>query len=225
MQTCAIAPPVASTERHRLLPSLAELSVLLDADVNLALVRRPLEPDVQAALRELTEGERVAVHGVVHPGRRADVEALLASLPAGLAREFLGTDLTILADAVASLTRSARPRIGLHTVSTDACRKWHCDFVGLRLLVTYAGPGTLWAPEAAVDRRWLGSIEGDMDEVNARILRDPAQARSTEVGDVLVCKGDAFPGNSGRGAVHRSPPLAGTKRRLVLKIDDVPCGC
>jgi hypothetical protein len=226
MQTCALSSSPPSPDRHRIVTSLDGLTAILDPNVNLCVVRRGLDPEVEAALANLASGERVKLHGVVHPGAPAEVTAVLSALPAGLARDFLTDDIQSLAARVAALAGTARPRVGLETVVTDACRKWHGDFVGLRLIVTYAGLGTHWAPESAIDRRWLGSIEGDMDEANGRILCDPAEARVVERGDVLVCKGDAFPGNAGRGAVHRSPPLRGFEtRRLVLKIDDVPCNC
>jgi hypothetical protein len=52
------------------------------------------------------------------------------------------------------------------------------------------------------------------------MITDAERVRCANTGDVLVLKGELWPNNRGRGAIHRSPPIEGTgSRRLVLIID------
>ncbi len=125
----------------------------------------------------------------------------------------------------AGLAGLSSVHVGLEILDQDACRKWHVDRVGMRLLVTYAGPGTEWALESGVDRGWLGEASLDLDEANDRIVFDRSAIRRAGVGDVLLCKGDVFEGEPGQGLVHRSPPVRADSRwRLLLRIDERGCG-
>jgi hypothetical protein len=85
----------------------------------------------------------------------------------------------------------------LEHVIDDPCRKFHVGSVGLRLLCTYAGPGTEWIEPGGNIRR-MTTME------------------------VAVFKGSAFLG-AGPRVLHRSPPVSsGTfvdQSRLVLCID------
>ena len=53
-------------------------------------------------------------------------------------------DFRQLARRFAALTASSVVRMRLEHVIDDSCREFHVDAVGLRLLCTYAGPGTEW---------------------------------------------------------------------------------
>jgi hypothetical protein len=117
-----------------------------------------------------------------------------------------------------ALSRAETVRAELAVVAHDKCRKFHADYVGLRLLCTYAGPGTEWVEEAAVDRAALDHAEVCVDTCNARVVRGALVHRCAPF-DVLVLKGHHWPGNDGFGAVHRSPPVeAAGARRLVLTL-------
>lgn len=111
----------------------------------------------------------------------------------------LYADFRRLATRFSTLAASPVVRMRLEHVIDDSCRKFHVDAVGLRLLCTYAGPGTEWVDDAGRIRR-MASME------------------------VAVFKGSAFPG-AGPRVLHRSPPLStGThagQSRLVLCIDSV----
>jgi hypothetical protein len=112
----------------------------------------------------------------------------------------LYADFRRLAQRLAALAGAGRVRMRFEHVINDACRKFHVDAVGLRLLCTYAGPGTEWVDAGGKVRR-LAAME------------------------VAVFKGAAFP-DEGPRVLHRSPPLStGTltgQSRLVLCIDTVP---
>lgn len=147
-----------------------------------------------------------------------DVGDLVAFLPPPVAEE-IGRDVQRLARVYGAIVDRRRIKARLEIVVTDACRKFHADYVGLRLLCTYFGPGTDWAPEEFVRRENLGRVDVDVAEANASVI-DAEHVRSVCPGDVILLKGEAWPGNAHRGAVHRSPPITGAgHRRLVLKMD------
>lgn len=123
-------------------------------------------------------------------------------------------DIAPLLDEFARLSAAHVVRATLETVTGSACRKFHVDWIGLRLLCTYDGAGTQWLPDAAVRRDML--TVGDNDD----IVDDPASVQSMACGDVGLFKGEAWPGNEGRGIVHRSPPKPeGGHRRVLLCLD------
>lgn len=111
----------------------------------------------------------------------------------------LYADLRRLAARFAALSASPVVRMRLEHVIDNSCRKFHVDAVGLRLLCTYAGPGTEWMAPGGEIRR-MTTME------------------------VAVFKGSAFPG-AGPRVPHRSPPLSAGAfvghSRLVLCIDTV----
>jgi hypothetical protein len=86
-------------------------------------------------------------------------------------------------------------RLRREVIETNACRRFHADFVTLRLLCSYVWLGTQWcradAPDAIceVPTGAIGVFKG-------RMLLDPPTV------------------------LHRSPPIVATgQRRLVLTID------
>ena len=70
---------------------------------------------------------------------------------------------------------------GLSVQRTDGCRKIHTDFVSLRLLCTYAGPGTDWLPNEDLVREHLGRTDVDVDagrvEVDLTVTNDKGETR------------------------------------------------
>lgn len=107
----------------------------------------------------------------------------------------LAADIAMLAARHRRLTGSHASRVRLDVIETDACRRFHADYVTLRLLCTYVGAGTQWcwadAPEAIHDL-----APGTVGLFKGRVLmEDPT-------------------------ILHRSPPIAATgEQRLLLVID------
>ena len=87
--------------------------------------------------------------------------------------------------------------VRLDVVDTDACRRFHADYVPLRLLCTYVGPGTQWHRCDRADR-----------------------VEQLAAGEVAIFKGrDAL---DPPVLLHRSPPISRTgERRLLLVLDRV----
>lgn len=91
------------------------------------------------------------------------------------------------------------------------CPRFHVDHVPMRLITTYAGVGSQWLKENAIDRKRLGEVGAEP--------QDPQYIEQIERGDVALLKGERWRGNEGRGLVHRSPQLAENERRLILTLD------
>lgn len=115
-----------------------------------------------------------------------------AGLPAALA-----ADIAALAARFAALMAVDTVRLRLERIEGDACRRFHADYTDLRLVTTYAGPGT------------------DVRETTA----DDAPVVRLAAGQIGLFKGRLHPGKP-PVLLHRSPPVAGCGTpRLVLVID------
>jgi hypothetical protein len=224
MLSAEITRPPKGPSHSVQVPRLDATRAILEPHVHACLVSRRLPVELQRDFQRMIHGEAFELHRDGVQGGR-DADDLVRGLRPGPARDFLRGDVERLAALYEALCEGTRPRMGVFVVDSDACAKFHTDHVGLRLIVTYCGPGSEWVAEEGVDRRYLG-CELPLAEANARIAFDPGAVRRAGPGDILLLKGDAWPGNAGRGAVHRSPPIQGTGiRRLVLKLDDLDPGC
>ena len=191
--------------------------------------RHPLEAswDRVAIIDFLEKAEGSSLEGAIGYGRglpprnsadRASAIDALAKvtqpLPQALAN-FVQHDAI---DTVCALRQhTGRPQflVRLEFVVGDTCPKWHCDYNISRSLITYAGPGTVCAHEYGVTRGAPGSVQ-DVSE---------SAAVHAATGDFLLMKGGKWPGNGGRGAAHRAPPIGAVGAcepkcfRLLLKVD------
>lgn len=121
----------------------------------------------------------------------------------------LARDIAFCVELFADLTESTLVGVRLARLTTAMCPRLHVDRVSLRCVVTYCGPGTEFVDSATFDRSLL-------DRVSAH---DEVITQHTRAGEIVLLKGEAWPGNAGRGAVHRSPPAARDAARLVLTLD------
>ena len=97
---------------------------------------------------------------------------------------------------------------GWHTFS-DGSGTFHADYVSLRLILTYAGPGTQWLDQ------------GDAARLHDGAAIETLCVRAIPTGDVALFKGRKWARDA--PIIHRSPPIADTgQRRLVLVIDPAP---
>lgn len=189
-------------------------------EINVALWRRSLGGRLAEVSSRLDNLVGLDVHLW---GTPEDVITRLSAWAQFLAEPELLDDVTQLAHLFAGI--SGEPKIGLklglHT--KRQCPLLHEDCVGLRMICTYAGPGTLWADDESINRDQLG-FRGDptIEEANNRILRPGASLNQASAGDVLILKGCAWPGNWGRGAIHVSPDVQPSDPpRLLLVVDAV----
>jgi hypothetical protein len=135
-----------------------------------------------------------------------------ADLPASLFAHWHRDVLHLLQITRRIAPQSVVLRLRLQRLEDAGCPLFHVDRVPLRMLCAYVGAGAQWLPEAALDRSRLGT------GTNASV-RDWSAVRALAGGEVAVLKGERYPGNAGRGLVHRSPPASAQSPRVVLAID------
>lgn len=202
-----------------------EFARILRPDINVVNITRPLDTALLDGLAHLAQVEHFH-HGARLSTINTDPSDLLVSVHDETLRTFLADDIRLLAGQLGVLLNRQHLHAQLFIQRSDGCRKIHADNVSIRLLCTYAGPGTDWLPDQDVNRKYLGASKLNATAANKRIIRRGSTLRRTVPGEVLLLKGNAHPGNAGRGAAHRSPPLgASSAARLVLKIDEADCGC
>ncbi|AKM11482.1 hypothetical protein AB433_02540 [Croceicoccus naphthovorans] len=118
-----------------------------------------------------------------------------AGYPQASQTGMLAEEIVVRASQFARLMTCTALRLRLEVIETDACRKFHMDYVTARLLMPLLGPGTQWKdanPGAAVNQ--------------------------IEIGNVCILKGRRWVDEP--VILHRSPPIAGTgQTRLLLALD------
>ncbi len=189
---------------------LAGLARIFDADCNLARMPRALP----SALSDFLD--QVAVHSALRglPRTVLDCGQTLTphALPAQAGRQILLDEVRLCGELLCDLTGSPRFGLRIEVLDRAMCPRWHVDQVGLRLLVTWRGPATEWLDEACADRSQLG---GD------GVMRDSAGIRQALAGDIVLLKGERWPGNAARGVIHRSPCIDDDAPRIVAAFDSI----
>lgn len=209
---------VTARSSWRIAGSAAELEALFLDDVNVVLWRRaaPLEDPRRLAAAMLAAAgyamscrvDGATLHGLP-----------LLPLRDGSLRDALTTDLAETVELFATLTGAPVVGLRLASLASAMCPRFHVDRVALRLVCTGFGPGTEWVDDRHVERRWLGGRCPAERDPATGMLREGARIECAGVLDVVLMKGELWPGNAGRGAVHRSPPVPAATRRLVLTLD------
>jgi hypothetical protein len=186
----------------------AILAAVLMPGINLAIWQRRdrvAVPDVET----LDTVDDVALTATIEGLRSAAQVALSeASYPPSCIHA-LAADIAMLGGKLSTLLDCSTLAVRLEVIVTDACRRFHTDYVSLRLISTYVGEATQW-----------------LDDQDATALRDGASlsspnVRSLATSDVAVFKGRNW--SALQAISHRSPPIASAGgRRLVLVIDPAP---
>lgn len=98
--------------------------------------------------------------------------------------------------------------VGFSLSTQRGCRRFHQDKVPMRLLVTYAGRGTEWVPDFAVDK-----IAYEKGAENSQILTDPSAIQWVDPWDIVVFKG------APNGLLHRTPDTAKPGTSVLMRLD------
>jgi hypothetical protein len=157
-----------------------------DCPLHLDEREQPLSETTLAAMLAMAPSTRR------YEGPLVGLAADLSDLPSDLA-----SDVTLLATRFAEVMAVNAVRVRVERVDSNACKKVHADYTDVRLITTYAGPGTDVAPHGDVDcclerlpTGWVGLFKG-----------------RTYAPDHPPC-------------FHRSPPVGDTgEKRLMLVID------
>ncbi|MCD5995411.1 DUF1826 domain-containing protein [Pseudomonas sp. CDFA 602] len=191
------------------------LSQVLEDEVNLAIWQRQLPAHVRdfgALLLSMNEPLAESMSLDVKGG---DVEPDLRTLASSYAdlQGYDGfiADVSWLVSAYACLLGAQCVGLRLRVLDKAMCPRFHVDHVPVRLITTYAGIGSQWLEEGAIDRKQLGRPEAEPDEATL--------IQQIYCGEVALLKGERWSGNEGFGLVHRSPPVARNERRLILTLD------
>ena len=188
---------------------------ILEDGINLAVWQRQLPAHISDfAVMVLAMDQPLAESRVLELPEE-DTQPALQGLAAGFSDlqgyEGFIADVSWLVSAFACLLGAQRVGLRLRTLDKAMCPRFHVDHVPVRLLTTYAGVGSQWLEEGAMDRRRLAEPEAEPS--------DPRVIQQFCCGDVGLLKGEKWHGNEGLGLIHRSSELAPGERRLILTLD------
>ena len=188
------------------------LHQILDPDVQLGLWQRPAQAMITRELLSLKASDLPDMRCTTSSDSfDDDVDRLLEQQGLDpLAFSNWRSDLRRLADIYFHLSGNSDVEMRLETTDEDGCTRFHVDNTQLRLLCTYQGPGTQWLTDEQVDRLAQSSGASNDDIVR---FGEPSSFAPFWVG---IFKGKTYPGNSGQGLVHRSPPIEGSGQIRVL---------
>lgn len=203
---------------------VADLAAILDPDVHIAIWRRPPDQRIVDLLERpgctIGRHSRFVGHSAqLDPGRDlADLlpAAARAADPHG-ARALID-DVAGICEMFTELLCADELMVSLESPEEATCPRFHVDRVGVRMLVTYLGPGTELLANEHVDRSWLGHAGHGRSDARTGLMRPGAEIQQTAPFDVVLLKGEAWPGAEDFGAVHRSPDPRG-RRRVILRVD------
>jgi Protein of unknown function (DUF1826) len=198
----------------RSVSDVAALTAIFDEGVNVVAFSRKLDA-------EIIEEAQTALF---QPSFRLLTSVTPSDGPSGLVAQMPGLshlagELHFWTDVLAELTGCGQVGVRLARLDAAMCPRFHVDKVTLRIVSAFVGNGTEYLAEKDADRRWLGhAAHGAADEVSG-LLRPGACIRRAAAGDVVLLKGEGWPNNTGRGALHRSPIASISAPRLVMTLD------
>lgn len=184
--------------------TIAGLERIFEDAISICIWRRPVEAVIERYLSQLSPDrpvERLLRLDAAVPR----LESLYEHLPARPGRDELLNDLFHLVELFSTVCDSSSLGLRFTITRRVLCPRFHTDGVGLRLICTWQGPGTEWLEHASVDRAYLGAGAGGSSDETSGLMLPGAQIYRMRPFEVGLFKGDAYPNNLGRGAVHRSP--------------------
>ena len=191
------------------------LTGILDDGVNLALWQRQLPAHITDFGRLLLSLNEPLAESLSLEMPGEDAEPNLHGLASGFSDlegyEGFIADVSWLVSAFTCLFGAQRIGLRLRVLDKAICPRFHVDHVPVRLITTYAGIGSQWLKEGAMDRRQLGKPEAEP--------QDESLIQQISSGEVALLKGEKWHGNEGFGLIHRSPQPASGERRLILTLD------
>ncbi|AHL36769.1 hypothetical protein CD58_29580 [Pseudomonas brassicacearum] len=191
------------------------LTQILDDGTNLAVWQRELPAHIHDFSALVLSLDEPLAESLVLELPEEDAPPALHGLAKGFSDlqgyEGFIADVAWLVSAFACLLGARRIGLRLRTLDKAMCPRFHVDHVPVRLITTYAGVGSQWLEEGAMDRRCLAQPEAEPC--------DPRVIQQLCSGDVALLKGEKWHGNEGSGLIHRSPEPAPGERRLILTLD------
>ncbi len=201
------------------------LSAIYTGHVNLAVWRRDVSEPVRHYAFELVQqypGFSLRQAVPADTGR----DYLLTQLPvlegvSDHARQAFTDDLALLCEMYVCLFDIQAIGLRLNQLSRAMCPRFHVDHLVCRMVCTYWGAGTEWLPESSVNRSALGVAATSSEAGVPDTQTGDGNVQQLGPGWVALLKGEKWPGNEGRGLVHRSPAASPDQPRLVVTLDAV----
>ena len=179
------------------------LSQIQDPTCAAAIWQRGTLTDIQPLIDELSPENLPKANVIIPPEHLPKTVNEIcgkAGIPDCLERKMLVEDIVMLADVFVKLIPTPFLRLRLDVVTTNACRKFHIDYLKARLVCTYRGTGTQYG----------NSTDG----------ADPLHISTVPTGAPILLRGKHWPNTPDPCLLHRSPPIEGTgETRLVLVLD------
>jgi len=184
---------------------------LYEPDVNLVVYERDPGASLRQACEELANSDFSERRVLVELGKTGC--ALLTDLFLG--QDAIALDLLQLCEAFGDLVGARALGLRIIRQLAPTCPAFHVDRILARAVTAYAGSGSQWLEERHVDRSALRRNQG---ESHRTPMHGGAPIQTIPSMHVALMKGEAWPGNSGRGLIHRSPP-ASDRPRVLVTID------
>ncbi|WEK09904.1 MAG: DUF1826 domain-containing protein [Candidatus Pseudomonas colombiensis] len=204
-----------TVRRHVQGDAPAVLAQVLDDEINLALWQRQLPAHIADFGELLLSLNEPLAQSLSLEIADDEAEPDLRGLASGFSdlEGYAGfiADVAWLVSAFACLLGARHVGLRLRVLDKAMCPRFHVDHVPVRLITTYAGVGSQWLKEGAMDRRQLGQAAAEPE--------DAGQIQQIASGAVALFKGEKWHGNEGFGLIHRSPQPAPGERRLILTLD------
>lgn len=202
-------------EGLRFVDSPRELVAVMDPGTDVVVWLRPVDADLSRDAARLLS--RPGGDFVLRSGDGEDALGALASrLPEAPA---LAQDMGEWLELFRELAGASSVGLRVAALDRPMCPRYHVDHVTVRMVITYAGPGTEFVSRAEVDASRLGHRAGGAPDETSGLFRVGTRVHRAAPADVVLLKGAAWPGNEARGAIHRSPGVPAGCRRLVATFD------
>lgn len=193
----------------------AELTTIYKSGINVCVLLRAVEPAIASFASQVLATQDLGCSLRVRASRPSLGGLLPPDLAAQGAERFL-EDVAFWIEVYGDLFGVDQIGVRLCSLREAMCPRFHVDRVLARLVCTYHGPGTEWIDSVDVDRTRLGHRAGGVSDEESGLLCWPDAISRMPTYAVGLLKGEAWPGNEGRGAVHRSPATSAAQARRVL---------
>lgn len=185
--------------------SLSGLGDIHNSACPAVIWERALDQRVQAWLEQLNPANLPKARVIICP---QDIAKTLLEIcvschtPSCEERQIWIEDVVMLANKFVELTSASYLRLRLDVVTTNACKKFHIDYLTARLVCTYRGRGTEYGY----------AIDGAVPEATFNV----------PTGAPFLMRGKHWPNTPASNLQHRSPAIEGTgETRLVMVFDPV----
>jgi hypothetical protein len=194
------------------------MTSIYEEQVNLVIVQRSLPDEIALYCQELVNNKpHFNLRSVIN--HKTALASLKSSLPDLAGQSVFLDDLVLLVEMYSCLFELDEIGLRLQVLDRAMCPRFHTDKLGCRLVTTYHGQGTEWLRNCDTDRSKLGAGNKGLSDEESGLYTHAASIQQVSEGDIVLLKGDGWFGNDGLGAVHRSPAVAPSEKRVVITMD------